>query len=271
MESTETVESPSCRGRVDRLVGQPFYDADGITIYCGEALAVLRCLPDESVDALITDPPYSSGGMTRSDRTADPQSKYVQTGTMKTRPSFSGDNRDGRGFEYWATLWLNECLGIVKESGYAMCFTDWRMLPTTTDALQSGGWVWRGVVAWDKTEAARPPHTGYFRHQCEFVAWGTRGVSKPCEHGGPFPGCFRFGVKQDDKHHMTGKPTPLMRQLIQVVPPNGIVLDPFMGSGTTLVAAKIEGRRAIGIEHSEEYCERAVQRLRQGVMFVDDV
>ena len=65
--------------------------------------------------------------------------------------------------------------------------------------------------------------------------------------------------------HPTVKPTDLMRYLCRLVtPPGGIVLDPFMGSGTTLVAAKLEGRKAIGIELEEEYCEIAAKRLAQG-------
>ena len=246
---------------------KPYYQDDYVTLYHGESLRILATLQDESIDAVITDPPYSSGGMTRSDRTADPSTKYVQTATMKTRPSFSGDNRDGRSWDYWASLWINECLGIVKEGGYCLIFTDWRMLPTTTDAIQSGGFVWRGIVSWDKGLGSRAPHTGYFRHQCEYVVWGTKGTSEPASHAGPFPGAFQFNVKQSDKFHMTGKPTPLMRELVRVVPPNGRVLDPFAGSGTTLVAAKLEGRKAIGIEQSEEYCETAANRLSQGVLF----
>jgi site-specific DNA-methyltransferase (adenine-specific) len=64
--------------------------------------------------------------------------------------------------------------------------------------------------------------------------------------------------------HPTVKPVDLMRWLIRLVtPPGGVLLEPFMGSGTTLVAAKLEGRRAVGIEINPEYCEIAVQRLKQ--------
>ena len=75
------------------------------------------------------------------------------------------------------------------------------------------------------------------------------------------PGCFRRAVRQSDKHHQTGKPTDVMRWLVRCCPPGGIVLDPFMGSGTTLKAALMEGRRAVGFELTEGYCEIARARL----------
>jgi site-specific DNA-methyltransferase (adenine-specific) len=55
-------------------------------------------------------------------------------------------------------------------------------------------------------------------------------------------------VKQDDKHHLTGKPTALMRELVKVAPPSGLILDPFAGSGTTGIAAALEGRRCLLVE-----------------------
>src|SRR5262245_19338692 len=97
----------------------------------GEALSVLRELPDACVDAVVTDPPYSSGGAYRGDRTASTGEKYVQNGTLTVRPSFGGDNRDQRAFGYWCALWLAECLRIAKPGAPICVFTDWRQLPTT--------------------------------------------------------------------------------------------------------------------------------------------
>jgi len=71
----------------------------------------------------------------------------------------------------------------------------------------------------------------------------------------------------DTKVHPTQKPLPLMRWCLSLVPDAQTILDPFMGSGTTLVAAKLEGRRAVGIEINEAYCESAAKRLSQGVLF----
>ena len=66
--------------------------------------------------------------------------------------------------------------------------------------------------------------------------------------------------------HPTQKPVTLMKRLINDFFPTGVIADPFMGSGTTLRAAKDLGRKAIGIEIDERYCEAAVERLAQGVL-----
>ena len=102
----------------------------------GEALWELRTLEAQSVDAIITDPPYSSGGFTRGDRMAKPGKKYEQTGLKQPRAEFAGDNRDQRSFAYWCALWLAECLRVAKPGAPIAIFTDWRQLPSTTDALQ---------------------------------------------------------------------------------------------------------------------------------------
>jgi site-specific DNA-methyltransferase (adenine-specific) len=236
----------------------PSYD-----LMFGDCLARMRHIPNASVDALITDPPYSSGGFTRGDRLGDPVAKYQQSGSAIVRASFSGDNRDGRSWRYWSTLWLSECQRIVRPGGYALVFCDWRQLPLATDAFQAGGFQWRGIISWDKTEGARAPHKGYFRHQCEYVVWGSNGPLPKSTSDGPYPGCHRFPTRQADKHHLTGKPTALMEQLIRCVAVGGVVFDPFMGSGTTGVACMNTGRAFLGIERDEEYFDVAATRIGQ--------
>lgn len=230
-------------------------------MYQGEALRLFLEIEDDTIDCTIADPPYSSGGAFRSDRVLDPNEKYVQGGTIIDRMSFTGDNRDSRSWGYWMTLWLGQALRTSKVGGYCLIFTDWRQLPMATDVFQAGGWVWRGIIVWDKTGAARAPHTGYFRHQCEYIVWGTKGPCNTRDGEGPWPGVFRHPIRQSDKHHMTGKPTPLMVDLVKCVPVGGIVLDPFAGSGTTGVAALQTGRRFVGFEYVEEYTRLCVSRL----------
>jgi site-specific DNA-methyltransferase (adenine-specific) len=122
----------------------------------GDSLVALRDLPSECFDGIITDPPYCSGGRTSAERSKTPAEKYVHGGTQIIRPDFSGDTRDQRGYLAWCSLWLAECLRVAKEGSPIVVFTDWRQLPITTDALQAGGWTWRGIAVWDKTPSARP-------------------------------------------------------------------------------------------------------------------
>ena len=135
-------------------------------IYQGDCLALLPGIPDLSMDMVLTDPPYSSGGLVSSSRARPTGEKYIVTGTKMVRPDFLGDNRDQRSFLIWCTLWMAQCYRVLKDGGLILCFSDWRQLPTITDAIQVAGFIWRGVFVWDKTEAARPDK-GRFRHQCE--------------------------------------------------------------------------------------------------------
>lgn len=235
----------------------------GATIYRGDALQVLRQL-GQQVDALITDPPYSSGGMVRGDRMQSPSDKYTQSGPAQRAAhniNFLGDNRDQRSWAFWVSCWVSSVREVLRPGGYAMVFTDWRQLPALTDAFQAGGLVWRGLVPWDKTESARAPHKGYFRHQCEYVVWGSNGQLAAAEHGGPWPGLVRERVDHRKKLHLTGKPVELMQQLVQAVPPGSVILDPFMGSASTAVAALQAGYRFIGIEQDRHYFDVSAARL----------
>ncbi|HCO27390.1 MAG TPA: DNA methylase [Gimesia maris] len=243
-----------------KKLGKPFFESKGIAIYHGETLELSSKLPEKVIDALITDPPYCSGAA-GSAVTADPSKKYCHSGKTLGRPSFGGDFRDQRSFKYWCSLWISQAFNASKDSAYCLVFTDWRQLATTTDAIQAGGFCYKGLISWDKGGSARAPHKGYFRHQCEFIPWGTKGIVPRLTDRGPFAGSYSIGVKQTDKHHMTGKPTQLMQGLVQCVPVGGLAFDPFCGSGTTLVASVLEGRYAIGFEASEQYCEIAARRI----------
>lgn len=240
----------------------PYFERDGVTIYHGEALAVLRNLPPSSVDAVITDPPYSSGGAFRGDRTVATRTKYVNSDTVRLDNEFAGDNRDQRGYAYWSALWLSEARRIARPGAPLCVFTDWRQLPTTTDAVQAGGWVWRGIVPWDKTEGRGRPIFGRFRSQCEYIVWGSNGPMPDRPHVPPLPGFFRqAGAIQ--KEHIAEKPLLVMAGIVQITEPGGTILEPFLGSGTTAAAALSAGYRVIGIEIDEHACEKATRRLEQ--------
>lgn len=239
----------------------PYFADASATLYCGEALAVLRGLPDASVAALVCDPPYSSGGAFRGDRTQRTGDKYTSSTTRRRPADFGGDTRDQRAFAYWEALWLAECWRIVEPGGSALVFTDWRQLPSTTDALQAGGFVWRGIVVWHK--ATGRPRRGGFRSEAEYVVWGTRGPLRE-DHEVYLPGVIATAGAGPDRFHAAEKPQALMSSLVEVAPPGTTILDPFAGSGSTLVAAKAAGRAAIGVEADPAACAVAASRLAQG-------
>ena len=232
-------------------------------LYCGDCLPMLCAMPGGVFDAVIADPPYNSGGLTVSDRRKSVSKKYVIDGVKTVRPEFSGDSRDQRSFTLWATLWLSECLRATREGGHLMVFSDWRQLPAMSDAIQAAGWGWRGIMAWDKTEGVRPA-MGWFRAQCEYVLCATKGAAgkeqerpvKDC-----VPGIWRGCRKAEDKLHITGKPVPLIGHLMRVIAPGSLILDPFAGSGSTILAALEHGSDCIGIDLSPEYCAIARGRL----------
>ena len=241
---------------------QPYWQHDRAALYGGDALAVLASLPDASVDAVITDPPYSSGGAFRGDRTnGDLDAKYVRSTSQGRWEFFTGDNRDQRGYSYWCALWLGECQRLVRPGGVAMIFTDWRQLPTTTDALQAGGFVWRGIIPWYKPVAR--PALGKFTASCEYVAWGSNG---PMSADGPcLPGFYQANPARE-RDHIAQKPLSIMRELAKIAPKGGTVLDPFMGAGTTGIAAIIEGRDFIGAELAPHYRQVARERIEASIV-----
>lgn len=231
-----------------------------VALYNRDALAVLSELPEGSIDVALTDPPYSSGGAFRGDRAGQSTTtKYQLTGTVKRYPDFAGDNRDQRAYGYWSALWIGALREAMVRGGVCVVFTDWRQLPTTTDALQSGGFVWRGIVPWDKTEGARPAK-GRYRNQCEYAVWGSNG---PMDDDGPcLAGYFRQAVITAEKFHIAGKPEQLLEELAKIAwRPNSTICDPFMGSGTTGVAAVRLGHKFIGCELEAEYFDASCKRI----------
>lgn len=245
-----------------QMKAKPYYENESVKLYHGNNLKLIEQLPAGSVDGMLTDPPYCSGTDTKSGRDQDPVEKYCKDGNACGRPSFEGDARDQRSFVFWLTLLYAEAYRACGPSSYAMSFIDWRMLASMIDVFQASGFTYKGLIPWNKGRSSRAPHRGYFRHQCEYVVWGTRGKVPRLVHAGPFDGQITQPVRQADKFHISGKPTAVLQQLVQPFTPGALILDPFAGSGTLGVAAMREGRRAILFEVSEEYCEVTAKRLK---------
>lgn len=231
-------------------------------LFHGDCLRYLEQIPDCSVDALITDPPYSSGGLHMGTRQKAPSTKYLQSGGSSLYPEFTGDQRDQRSHFRWCVLWLTEAFRVLKTGAPVCLFSDWRQLPLTTDALQAAGFTWRGIAVWDKTEGVRP-QSGRFSAQAEYIVWGSKGAMPSSRAVPALPGVVREPVRKKDKFHVTGKPTALMQAIVKICEPGGVILDPFAGSGTTLVAAELGGYQWLGSEALEDNIHISNERLNR--------
>ncbi|MFF4285652.1 DNA-methyltransferase [Streptomyces sp. NPDC001633] len=231
------------------------------SLHQGDALTVLASLPDDTVDAVITDPPYNSGGRTAKERTSrTAKQKYS---SAKDLADFAGENMDQRSYGFFLTQNLTEAYRICRPSGSALIFTDWRQLPITSDALQAAGWLWRGVLTWHKP-AARP-QKGRFKQDCEYILWATKGPVDAERNPVYLPGLYSQSQPRKGRKHITEKPVSVMRELCKITAPGGTILDFCAGSGSTGVAALLEGYDFIGIEKTQHYAEIAADRLTEAV------
>ena len=229
------------------------------SILQGDALKVLGTFAPNTFDAVITDPPYASGGRTQTEKNKSTARKYSSMGE-NAPPPFDGDAKDQRSWTRWAAEWLYEARKVCKSGAPVCMFIDWRQLPAATDALQWAGWIWRGTAVWDKGNSR--PQKGRFRQQAEYIVWGSNGdmpISRPVPC---LPGVFKYGNPQS-RIHLTEKPLQLMRDIVKITEPGGHILDPFAGSGTTVLAAVQEGYTATGIEVTDTYAELARERIRK--------
>ncbi|MQA02172.1 MAG: site-specific DNA-methyltransferase [Streptosporangiales bacterium] len=230
----------------------------------GDALSVLPTLDSESVDCVITDPPYNSGGRTSTERASQTtRGKYVSGDAKHTLADFAGDTRDQRGYRYWLSLVLAECLRICTPGGSCLVFTDWRQLPATSDALQASGWTWRGIIPWHKPLAR--PHRNGFRRECEYVLWGSHGPLARRDQPVYLRGWLSGSQPRRNRQHITQKPLEVMAELVKICPPGGLVLDPFAGAASTGVAAIRSGRSFLGIETTDHYAVVARERISQAL------
>ena len=236
----------------------PYYDKGGITLYCGDCREILPGLEPGSVATLLTDPPYGI------------ENKFgiqkQKTGTR--RLEFAWDH-SGVTDEVIEAVHL--AMPRVAKPGSAFVFCGGDQFGRVLDTLKRGGFVSK-PAAWVKACPPPPLPGNWWPSGFELACYGYQSGAY---FGDKNPSRCNVFVYDSYRHgqpgklgHPNQKPLQLIKILVNALcKPGGVVLDPFSGSGTTLRAAKDLGRRAIGIEISEEYCEMTVNRLRQEVLF----
>lgn len=232
----------------------PYYDDGDCTIYHGDALEVLAALAEVPIDAVVTDPPYASGSRTE----ASKSSSGAMVRNVRFQTPIENDQMTTTGFVWLLRQTAMALRPMLPEGGSFLSFIDWRQWPNLVGALETCNYRVQGMIVWDKGSIGMG---NGFRAQHELICHASRGV--PTIHDRSCGNVLRAG-RQELVDHPSPKPQALMARLIEVVtPPSGLVLDPFMGAGTTLRAARDVGRKAIGIEYEERYCEIAAKRLGQ--------
>jgi site-specific DNA-methyltransferase (adenine-specific) len=235
----------------------PYYEDDFVTLYHGDSRELLADMADESVDCVITDPPYSAETheWTRTNNTAyGRRGNRVLSGTI----NFSSITIED------LTLALTD-MGRISR-GWVVSHLDFRHAFTFDDRPPEGLRLLR-IGAWVKTNP-NPQISGDRPAQgWEAIAYLHRVDRRPSWNGGGQAANFVLPSSQG-QGHPTSKPLPLAARLVRLfTDPGDAILDPFTGSGTTLRAAKDEGRKAIGIEAEERYCELTAKRLTQDTLF----
>jgi DNA modification methylase len=228
-----------------------------VELHCGDALDVLRGMPDGSVDSVAMDPPYCAGAISEASRTRA-AGQGLRSETLTRFGWFVGDNMGTAGLVWLLRSVAVECRRVVKPSGSMLVFCDWRMLSAVQPAIESAGLRYQNLIVWDKGSMGLGSG---FRCQHELVMHFTFGA--PEYHDKGTPNVLRSSrVHASVREHQTQKPEDLMGRLLRVItPPGGTVLDPFAGSGTTGVAAVQAGLSFVGIEQSPEHHATAQRRI----------
>lgn len=229
---------------------KPYYEASGITIYHGDCRDVLPVLAPQSVDAVVTDPPFFM-----------PATHYQSR--VKWQRSWSDTSILAA---FWATV-LDAALLCLRPSGHFLTFCNGDSYPVFYPEMYRRFDYLKSLV-WDKG------HVGLgriWRNQHELVIAARWNDSVFNEDGRLRADVLKCSAtRSQNRAHPVEKPVELLAELlIPTVPIKGTALDPFMGSGSTLDAAKREGRHAVGIEGEERYCEIAAKRLEQQVLALE--
>lgn len=232
---------------------KPDYEREGIALYCGDCRDVLRSLEYLEVDAIVTDPPY---GIVN-----EFGSRKDSNGGVRTM-QFEWDDAG-------VTDVVVESLGLAwsqahpKAGCFVFCGGD--QFGRVLDSVRAGGFTAK-PAAWVKS---CPPPAGkgnWWPSGFEFAVYGYRrgawfGDDDPKRSNVFVSDTYRYG-QPGKVDHPTQKPLKLISRIVRaIVPPGGLCLDAFLGSGTTAVACARHGRRCIGVERERKYFDLAVQRV----------
>lgn len=216
----------------------------------GDCLELMKDVPDGSVDLVLTDPPYN----------------------ISVKNNFKTMGRNGIDFGEWdknadITSFITHLERVTNKNASVIIFNAWRNLGQIADELEANGFVVKDVIRWRKLNPMPRNRDRRYIVDYEFAIWGVKKganwtFQRQSDKYDRPEVCYSIVGGSEKTCHPTQKPVALMGELIRRHSREGdVVLDPFMGSGSTCVAAVNTGRHYIGFELDPNYFEIACKRL----------
>jgi DNA modification methylase len=217
------------------------------TLHLGDCLEYLGEIPPISIQAVITDPPYMIGATS----VGDPKSKC-------------GTWADMENSAFWFSHWFQLCKRILRPDGFLIVFGNWRSIPTLTRGFDLASLTVNSCMIWNKEWIGTGGPAG-LRPTYEIAMFAAMPDARIANRSASDVfSCKWMAGNSGKSGHPAEKPVELMRHLVRLVAPDGgVIVDPFMGSGTTGVAAQAEGCDFIGIEREQRWLEIAKQRIER--------
>jgi site-specific DNA-methyltransferase (adenine-specific) len=233
-------------------------------LICGDILKVIKQIPDETVDLVVTSPPYNLKNSTGNGMKDGRGGKWANAALQK---GYSHHNDCMPHDEYvkWQRKCLQQMIRVLKEDGAIFYNHKWRvqngLLQDRSDILR--GFPVRQIIIW-RRKGGLNFNPGYFLPTYEVIYVIAKPKFKLAPKANAYGDVWEF-TQEMKNTHPAAFPVALIARIISSTPAR-VVLDPFMGSGTTAVAARALHRDYIGIEISPEYCEVAEERLKRNVL-----
>lgn len=226
-------------------------DMIGNVINC-DCLELMKNMPNECLDSIITDVPYNTG-----------MSQKTSSGSTRLSHFFE-DNYTEQDYQSLVENCCREFWRLLKNDKYIYIYINWKEYPRWFNELKKVGFEIKACIVWDKLVHGLGSQ---YKYQHEFIIFAEKGnppIKQPSELGKYFTDIWRVQrINPLEKEHDTQKVLEIVNlPVLHSTQKGDIVFDPFLGSGTTALACEMLGRRWIGCELEEKYCKIADDRIK---------
>lgn len=237
------------------------YPADYLNkIICGDCVSVMKDIPDQSIDLVVTSPPYNLNIRKTFKNTSEWKGKWNNSKLQSEGYDQHSDYMPEPKYIAWQKEVLQECFRIIKDTGAIFYNHKWRVQNGLYQQRPEiiAGLPLRQIIIWKKAGGINF-NEGYFLPTYEVIYLIAKPKFKLAPKANRFGDVWEI-TQEKGSWHPAAFPVELASRCVQSTT-GSIILDPFMGSGTVAVAAKQHGKSYIGIDISQDYCDKATARL----------